>query len=274
MRLATVREGAATFAARVDGDELVRLPYPDVRAALEAGLAGLDTVDGARSPLEGASLAPVVPAPDKVICLGQNYEAHARELGNQRPAYPNLFGKFRGALIGPYDDIVLPRVGQQVDWEVELALVVGRAARHVDGKEAETVIAGFTVLNDVSVRDWQFRASQFLQGKTFASTTPVGPWLVTVDELGPAPDLRLTCAVDGTTMQDGRTGDMSFGPPAIVSYVSDVIELLPGDVIATGTPAGVGVGRDPQVFLEAGQVVTTEIEGIGVMRNRCVAEEG
>ena len=274
MRLATVRGDGATYAARVDGDELVRLPFADVGALLASGPAWADAAaaDGERRPLQGASLAPLVARPDKVICLGQNYEAHTRELGRERPAYPNLFAKFSGALIGASDDIVLPRVSHQVDWEVELAIVVGRPARHVDEVEAEAVIAGYTVLNDVSARDWQFRTSQFLQGKTFASTTPLGPWLTTFDELGPTPDLRLTCTVDGETMQDGRTSDMTFGPTAVVSYISRIITLLPGDIIATGTPAGVGMGRDPKVFLGPGQLVESSIEGIGMMRNRCVAE--
>jgi acylpyruvate hydrolase len=273
MRLATVREGSLTYAARVEGDELVRLPHADVGALLATDRwRSLAAVAGPHLPLAGASLAPLVPAPDKIICLGQNYEAHTRELGRERPAYPNLFAKFRAALIGASDPIVLPQVSTQVDWEVELAVVIGRPARHVDEAEAESVIAGYTVLNDVSARDWQFRTSQFLQGKTFASTTPLGPWLVTVDEVGPAPDLRLTCDIDGARMQEGRTGDMTFGPAAVVSYISHILPLLPGDIIATGTPAGVGMGRDPQVFLQPGQTVRSEIERIGVMTNPTVAE--
>jgi acylpyruvate hydrolase len=193
-------------------------------------------------------------------------------MGRKRPEYPTLFAKFAGSLVGARDDIVLPAAAERVDWEAELAFVIGRRARHVRGREAEAAIAGFTVFNDVSARDWQSRTTQYLQGKTFEHTTPVGPALVTSDELDGALGLRITCEVDGRLMQDATTAELIFAPAEIVSYVSQVITLEPGDLIATGTPAGVGDGRDPKVYLQPGQVVRTAIEGVGELINRCVME--
>ena len=158
-----------------------------------------------------------------------------------------------------------------MDWEVELAFVIGRTVRRATGAQARDAIAGFTVLNDVSMRDWQFRTMQFLQGKTWDRSTPVGPVLVTPDELpgGTAPDLALRCEVDGEVMQEGRTSDLLFGPEELVAYISTIVTLDPTDLIATGTPSGVGFGRSPQVFLKPGHVVRTTIEHIGELVNRC-----
>ena len=161
-----------------------------------------------------------------------------------------------------------------VDWEAELAVVIGEPIRHADREAAEVVIAGYTIVNDVTARDWQNRTSQFLQGKTFESTTPVGPWMVTPDEPGamPGPDQRITCTVDGEVVQDATTGDLLFDPFDLVAYVSTIVTLRPGDIIATGTPAGVGAGRTPPRFLQDGQEVVTAISGIGELRNRCRRE--
>jgi len=190
------------------------------------------------------------------------------------PGYPTLFAKFASGLIGAHDDLVLPSVSNAVDWEVELGVVIGRQIRRATIEEARHAIAGFTVVNDISMRDWQRRTTQFLQGKAFDASTPVGPVLVTGDEIGDAADLEVRCEVDGVVMQRGRTSDLLFGPAAIVSYISQFATLCPGDLISTGTPGGVGAGRDPQVFLQPGQVLTTAIEGIGSCVNHCVAEVG
>ena len=276
MRLATVRRpDGTTAAARLDGDELVLLPYPDVVALLaEPGwIDDAAAATGERVGLVGAELAPVV-RPAKVLCVGLNYRSHIEEMGRAFPDHPTLFIKFADTLTGPYDDLVIPDVSAEVDWEVELGVVIGRPARRVDERSAAHCIAGYTVVNDISMRDWQWRTPQWDQGKNFEGSTPVGPFLVTGDEIGDAADLEVTCKVDGTTMQTGRTGDLLFKPAAIVSYASQFTTLRPGDLIATGTPAGVGAGRDPKVFLAPGQVLETAIEGIGACRNLMVEDKG
>jgi acylpyruvate hydrolase len=197
--------------------------------------------------------------------------AHIAEMGSQPPKFPTLFAKYTRALIGPRDPITLPKVSEKIDWEVELALVIGSEGRHLTAENAMDVVAGYTVLNDVSARDFQRRTEQWLQGKTFEGSTPVGPALVTKDELDPS-DLALTTEIDGQTMQSSRTSDLLFKPAEILAYISQIITLEPGDIIATGTPSGVGSGRNPQVWLKAGQTVTCKVEGIGELVNRCVAE--
>lgn len=278
MRLVTLRTPGGTRAGRIEGEEVVELDYPDVGALLaaHAGAGSLDAVagqaGGARHPLATADLAPVVPRPAKILCQGLNYASHIAEMGHDMPRYPTLFGKFALALIGPRDPIVLPSVSEKVDWEVELAVVVGRPVRHATEQDARAAIAGYTVFNDVSVRDYQRRTSQFLQGKTFERTTPVGPALVTLDELDQPDDLEVRCEVDGEVRQLGRTSDLLFSPTDLVAYCSEIITLEPGDIIATGTPGGVGAGRKPQVWLQPGQVVRTSVEGVGELVNECVKE--
>jgi acylpyruvate hydrolase len=190
-------------------------------------------------------------------------------MGRELPEYPTLFAKFADALIGPRDPIQLAPESSAVDWEAELAVVVGGTVRRAGAAEAEAAIAGFTVLNDVTMRDWQYRTTQWLQGKTFEATTPIGPVLVTPDELpgGVRPALQLTAAVDGETVQKADTSDLVFDPVALVRYVSVIMTLRPGDVIATGTPGGVGHARKPPRYLAAGMTLTTEIEGIGRLEN-------
>ena len=275
MRLATIRRpDGTTAAARLDGDELVLLPHPDVVALLtEPGwLEAAAAASGDRLALAGADLAPTV-RPTKVFCVGWNYRSHIEEMGRPLPEYPTLFIKVPDTLTGPYDDLVVPKASSEVDWEVELGVVIGTPARRVDAQAAAACIAGYTVVNDISMRDWQNRTPQFDQGKNFEASTPVGPFLVTGDELGDAVDLEVTCRVDGETMQNGRTCDLLFKPADIVSYISQFTTLQPGDLIATGTPAGVGAGRNPKVFLAPGQVLETAIEGIGTCRNLMVEDK-
>jgi acylpyruvate hydrolase len=230
-------------------------------------------VTGVEHATDGADYAPVVLDPGKVICVGVNYADHIAEMGREAPDFPTLFAKFTDALIGARDVIVLPAVSEMVDWEVELAVVVGRDIRHATPEGAAAAIGGFTVANDISMRDWQNRTTQWLQGKTFEHATPVGPWMVTPDEVGgSAPDLELTCEVDGVPRQRSRTSHLVFGPAAIVAYVSDIVTLRPGDLVLTGTPGGVGQAMNPPVYLRAGQVVRTAIEGIGELVNTCVPE--
>jgi acylpyruvate hydrolase len=280
MRLATVRRwGTTSAAARLDGDDLVLLPFPDVAALLaEPGWPEAAAAPGReRIALAHADLAPPV-RPAKVICVGLNYRSHIEEMGRPLPDHPTLFIKFADTLAGPYDDLVVPAVSAEVDWEVELGVVIGRPARRLDQTGAAACIAGYTVVNDLSMRDWQWRTMQWDQGKNFEASTPVGPFVVTGDEIDPerrgTVDLEVTCRVDGETMQRGRTGDLLFKPAAIVAYVSQFTTLRPGDLIATGTPGGVGAGRDPKVFLAPGQVLETAIEGIGACRNLMVPDRG
>jgi acylpyruvate hydrolase len=275
MRLATIRRpDGTTAAARLDDDELVLLPYPDVVALLsEPGWReGAAAASGDRVALAGADFAPTV-RPTKVFCVGWNYRSHIEEMGRPLPDYPTLFIKVPDTLTGPYDDLVVPKASNEVDWEVELGVIIGTPARRVDQATALACIGGYTVVNDISMRDWQNRTPQFDQGKNFEASTPVGPYLVTGDELGDAADLEVTCRVDGETMQSGRTCDLLFKPADIVSYVSQFTTLQPGDLIATGTPAGVGAGRNPKVFLAPGQVLETAIEGIGSCRNLMVEDK-
>ncbi|MFJ8921404.1 acylpyruvate hydrolase [Streptomyces sp. LamerLS-316] len=276
MRLATVRTGNGTRAARRDGDGYVLLPHPDVGALLNTGSDWLRAASAAgdeRVDTAGAAFAPLVPHPNKIICLGLNYASHIKEMGRDVPEYPTLFAKYDGSLIGAHDPVVLPTVSDSVDWEAELALVIGRPGRHVPKDEALGLVAGYTVSNDVTVREYQRRTREFLAGKTFEATTPLGPELVTADEFGgKEPDLEIRCEVDGEVMQRSRTSDLLFGIADVVSYVSDIITLLPGDVICTGTPGGVGDGRDPKAYLKEGQVLRTVIEGLGETRNTCVRE--
>ena len=273
MRLATLRVRGETRAARLDGDEYVLLPFHDLGSLLAAGTQWQEVAaqyDGEQVPALDALYAPVVPHPNKIICLGLNYATHIAEMGRDTPQYPTLFAKYDGALIGAYDAIELPAVSDRVDWEAELAFVIGRPARHVSKGDALDHVAGYTVANDVTVRDYQRRTREFLSGKTFEATTPVGPVLVTADEFaGVEPDLEIRCEVDGEVMQRSRTSDLLFGIADIVAYVSDIITLVPGDLILTGTPGGVGDGRDPKVYLTDGQTLRTVIEGIGETSNMC-----
>ncbi|MFI0941603.1 fumarylacetoacetate hydrolase family protein [Streptomyces sp. NPDC021020] len=279
MKLATLRTGGGTRAVRLDGDVLVDLGVPDVGALLAAEgwaerAAAVSAADAVTYPVAGADLAPVVPAPSKVVCVGLNYRNHIQEMGRDLPDHPTLFAKFADSLIGPGDDIVRPDETRGFDWEAELAVVVGAPVRRARGAQAEQAVAGFTVLNDITCRDWQFRTREWLQGKTWDSTTPLGPYLVTPDELpgGVRPALDVRLLVDGEVMQSDTTGDLLFDPVALVEYISTVVRLNPGDIIATGTPGGVGHARRPERYLLGGETVVTEIAGIGRLENRVVKE--
>ncbi len=208
--------------------------------------------------------------PSKIICLGKNYSEHAKEGGFENPERPLLFCKTPNTLNGPYDPIVLPKSSVQVDWEVELAIIIEKKGKRIKKKDAFSHIAGFTILNDVSGRDAQFSDSQWFRGKSFDSFAPVGPCVVTPDEIDDVQNLRLTTTVNGNVMQDGNTKDMIFDIPTIIEYISEDITLLPGDILSTGTPSGVGIFRDPPVVLKPGDVVECRIEGIGSIKNEVI----
>lgn len=223
-------------------------------------------------PLDRARLRCPVPEPRQVFAIGLNYRSHAEESGMAVPDVPATFTKFPASLSGPHDDIEI--VGDTVDWEVELVAVISATADRVDETDAWSHIAGLTVGQDISDRTLQFAAGmQFSLGKSRRGYGPMGPWLVTPDEVPDRDDLALGCRVNGETVQDARTSDLVFSVGALVAELSSVLPLLPGDVIFTGTPAGVGMGRKPPRALHAGDVLETWIEGIGEMRNTCVAPE-
>lgn len=276
MRLATIRRDDTTQAARIDAESAVLLPYRDVGELLASGPDWTAAAEPAGRletlPLAGLDLAPVVVRPEKILCAGLNYRAHVLETGRALPTYPTIFAKFWRSLIGANDPIVLPTVSHGVDWEAELAVVIGSPVRHADLDAARAAIAGYTVANDVSMRDWQVRTSEMLQGKTFEAATPLGPWLVTPDEVE-GTQLEISCLIDGKVVQSSSTADMIFDPVALVRYLSDIITLVPGDVILTGTPAGIGGAAKPPVYLHEGQTVTTRLTGVGELVNVCVAEK-
>ena len=273
-KLATIRTAEGTRAvALVDGKH-VDLGFADLGAYLAAG-SPAPAADAATYPVEGpdfGGFAPVVPNPSKVICVGHNYKNHIQEMGRELPSYPTLFPKFAETLIGAYDDIVKPAETDAFDWEVELCIVIGEKVRRATDEQAEAAIAGFTVMNDISVRDWQFRTIEWTQGKIWEATTPVGPYLSTPDEVGGVrPALKVSTTVDGQVMQSDDTGTLLFDPVFLVTYISTMITLNPGDIIASGTPAGVGHARDPKVYLVGGEQVVTAISGLGECVNTIVA---
>jgi len=209
-------------------------------------------------------------APSKIICLGKNYAEHAKEGGFENPEKPLIFCKTPNALSGPFDPIILPKSSGQIDWEVELAVVIAKQGKSIRKADAFSYIAGFTVMNDVSGREAQFSDSQWFRGKSFDTFAPAGPMLVTPDQIENIHNLRLVSKVDGKIMQDGNTRDMIFDIPTIIEDISEDITLIPGDIISTGTPAGVGIFRDPPVVLKPGNVVECYIENIGSIVNKII----
>jgi 2-keto-4-pentenoate hydratase/2-oxohepta-3-ene-1,7-dioic acid hydratase in catechol pathway len=221
---------------------------------------------------EGTRLGSPIARPSKIVCIGLNYADHARETGATPPPEPVIFLKSTTALVGPYDDIVIPKGSKKTDWEVELAVIIGKKASYVTEAEASGYIAGYCLHNDVSEREFQLeRSGTWDKGKGCDTFAPLGPELVTPDEAGDIDKLRLWLTVNGKKLQDGTTANFIFRIPFIISYVSQFMTLLPGDVISTGTPAGVGMGLNPQTYLKAGDVVELGIDGLGVSRQNVKA---
>jgi acylpyruvate hydrolase len=275
MRFATLRTATGTTAARLDGDTLIPLDAADVGELLATGNPGAVAERAGTSPVPaaGADLAPVVTNPSKILCAGLNYRSHIQETGRELPEYPTMFAKFAATLMGPNDDLAIPAVSERVDWEAELGVIIGKPVHRATAAEAAGAIAGYTITNDVSMRDFQRRTLQWDAGKIFEHTTPAGPYLVTPDEVGNAEDLEIGCSVDGVEKQKARTSDLLFKPADIVAYVSQAITLLPGDLLLTGTTGGVGDARKPPEYLKPGQVLRTWIEGLGELVNNTVAEK-
>lgn len=220
----------------------------------------------------GTRLGPCIQRPSKIVCIGLNYADHAKETNAQIPAEPIVFFKSTTALVGPNDDLIIPRNSEKTDWEVELAVVIGRKASYVEEKDAMDYVAGYALHNDYSERAFQLeRGGQWVKGKSNDTFAPLGPWLATKDEIKDVDNLRLWLTVNGKTMQDGTTANLIFKIPFLVSYLSQFMTLLPGDVISTGTPAGVGLGMNPQVYLKPGDVTELGIEGLGSSKQTAVA---
>jgi 2-keto-4-pentenoate hydratase/2-oxohepta-3-ene-1,7-dioic acid hydratase in catechol pathway len=239
-------------------------------AATEAA-RGLQDREGRQyQPVE---FAPAVPAPERILCLGLNYSEHALEGGRAVPTWPDTFVRGRETVLGPYADLVKPALTESFDYEGELGIVIGAGGRYIPASKAIDAIAGFTVLNDASARDWQRAGTQWTPGKNFDGSMPIGPEVVTPDEVDVA-DVALTTVLNGQVMQSARTSQMLVDVPGAVEFFSSFTTLRPGDVIATGTPGGVGFARKPPVWLQPGDVIEITIEGIGTIRNRVVAESG
>jgi len=232
------------------------------------GPPGSELVD----PAHGRLLAPI-PRPGKIICIGLNYRDHAAEAKLTIPDVPTVFGKFANTVTGHWHPIVLPKNSRKCDYEAELAVVIGRRARHVPEERWRDYVFGYTIFNDVSARDFQMATSQWMIGKTFDTFAPFGPAIVTADEIEDPHNLRISLTLNGEVMQDSNTGNMIFQVPRLIAYLSSVLTLEPGDVIATGTPSGVGFARKPPRWLKPGDEIRVQIEGLGELVNPVVAEE-
>ncbi|MHA7304262.1 fumarylacetoacetate hydrolase family protein [Arthrobacter sp. TMN-49] len=275
MKLATLRTGehSTTAALALGFDGYLPLPARNVGELLAAPqwraqvAAAVAAGGNAAIPAHEAELAALLPTAGKVICCGLNYADHIQEMGRELPAFPTLFAKYADTLIGATDPLEV-HGSTKVDWEAELAVVVGAPLTRAGEDEAAAAIAGYTVANDVSMRDWQNRTMQWFQGKAFDATTPLGPVLVTADEFAPDHGFEVRCEVNGELVQQGNTSTLVFGPARLLSYISQFTTLRPGDVVLTGTPGGVGMGMNPPRFLKDGDILRTEIDGIGLLENR------
>ena len=272
MKLARIGKSGEERPAILDGNGSYRdlsSIIPDIAGQALEDLSwadGLDT-DGLPELPEGARIGPCVGSVGKMICVGLNYSDHAAETGQKPPSEPILFGKATSAITGPYDNVVIPRGSEKTDWEVELGIVIGKEAKYVREEEALEYVAGYCIVNDVSERAFQTeRGGQWIKGKSADTFAPIGPWLVTRDEIADPSNLAMWLDVDDHRYQDGSTSTMIFSVATLVSYISHFMSLQPGDLIPTGTPAGVGLGKQPQVYLKPGQVMTLGIEGLGEQR--------
>jgi 2-keto-4-pentenoate hydratase/2-oxohepta-3-ene-1,7-dioic acid hydratase in catechol pathway len=244
----------------------------DICGATFEQLRGLDKVDALPLAPGTPRLGPCLGGVGKLICIGLNYADHAAESGAAIPTEPIVFFKATSAIAGPNDHLVLPRGSHKVDWEVELCVVIGRRVAYADEATARTAIAGYCLINDVSERAWQLeRGGQWVKGKSADGFAPLGPWLVTADSLDPS-DLRLWLEVDGRRYQDSTTAQMIFKPAFLVSYLSHFMSLHPGDIIATGTPPGVGLGQKPPIYLRSGQTIRLGIDGLGTQMQRVIED--
>ena len=275
MKLATYSSEGGTRAGVFDGDVLFDAwgllgegEHSGLRELIALGRVGelgrLLAGDHGESPVEGSwTLGPPIPDPEKIICIGLNYRAHAEEFELDIPEAPTVFAKFPNALVGTGATVALPRTSDKVDFEAEVAFVIGRRAKDVSVEDALDHIAGYTLLDDLSARDLQFLTPQWMPGKVFDGSAPCGPWLVTPDEAGPPDGIDLSLTLNGEEMQSSTTADLIFSVPELVSRLSSWMTLEPGDIVSTGTPSGVGSGRDPRIWLKDGDRVVVSSSKIG-----------
>lgn len=284
MRLVTFqRPGARPEAGVLARDRVVGLAgagFPDMLAVLVAGPAARGKIDDwirnppadSTLPLTAVRLLAPVPRPPKLICVGLNYRDHARETGMEIPKVPTIFSKFSSAVIGPEVPIVLPKNSTRPDYEAEFAFVIGKGGRHISAENWCEHVFGYTLMNDVSARDFQMATTQWLMGKTFDTFAPLGPHLVSADEIADPHALDISLSINGEVLQRSNTRELIFKIPELVAYLSSVFTLEPGDVVSTGTPAGVGFARKPPRFLQPGDQVVVRVDQIGELRNPVVAE--
>lgn len=283
MKLASFTvEGRPTYGI-VEGDQVADLESmkntlgADLKQALALGRLGSVSDEQVsslpRRALAGVTLLPVIPNPGKVLCIGINYATHVRETGRDMPVYPMIFTRFADSQTAHLQPIVRPTVSHKLDFEGELAIIIGKTARHIRKADALDYVAGYACYNDGSVRDWQKHTLQFVPGKNFPSTGGFGPWLVTRDEISDPQNLELTTRLNGEVMQHTSTRDMIFDVGALIEYCSTFTELAPGDVIVSGTTGGVGAFREPPMWMQPGDVVEVEISRIGTLRNTIVDEQ-
>lgn len=279
MKLLRFGDVGAEKPGALDADGKIRdlsSVVPDIAGAtlLPETLEKLKGMDLTELPevAEGTRLGPCVGQVGKIVCIGLNYADHAKESGVEVPPEPVTFMKATSAIVGPNDNVEIPRESEKTDWEVELGVVIGKTAKYVEEKDALNHVAGYCVVNDVSERCFQNEhAGQWTKGKSADSFAPIGPWMVTTDEIADPQKLSLWLEVDGKRYQDGTTETMVYGVSFLISYLSRFMSLKPGDIIATGTPPGVGMGQSPQVFLRAGQTIRLSVEGLGVQTQNVVA---
>jgi 2-keto-4-pentenoate hydratase/2-oxohepta-3-ene-1,7-dioic acid hydratase in catechol pathway len=278
VRLATFLQNGRERWGAVLGDEVAPLDHawPSLRAALGAGnpaIAAALAETKTRVPLAGLRLLPPIPDPEKIYCAGVNYKAHTGETGRENKEYPSMFMRFPDSQVGHDNPIVLPFLSETFDWESELAVIIGKRCRHVPKERAFDVIAGYSCFGDHTIREFTKHERQITPGKNFHHSGAFGPWLVTADEIPDPAALTMTGKLNGEVMQSTSTGDLIFDIPFLIWYLSQWSVLKPGDVIATGTPSGVGFTRKPPIWMKAGDTFEIEISSIGVLRNTVVPEE-
>jgi len=281
MKFVSFRAGGSARYGLIKGGGVVdltaRLDYPDLRSLIAANgsAKAAGAAEGAAPdfPLSDIDYDPVIPNPDKILCVGLNYHEHRQETGMTQHKFPAIFPRWNDSQCGHLDDIILPKNASNLDWEGELAVIIGKGGRHIIEQDAMDHVFGYSIYNDASLRDFQKHSSQFTPGKNFPATGPFGPYLVTADEMGDLKGKKIQTRLNGEIMQNATLDDMIFGVPWLIAYLSSFTPLSPGDVIVSGTPGGVGWTRNPPHWMKVGDVVEVEIDGCGILRNAIAPEK-